>query len=295
MTHKLLYILTTGILHGIARLPLDVLYVASNVMYWIVRYGIRYRKDVIDKNLRASFPQKSIYEIKKIRNLYYRHLCDCIVETVKLFHITDEELSTRIEVCNASLMEEIGKGESPVILFLGHYGNWEWVPFVTWHYQHPSINGQIYRPLRNKVMDKIMLRLRSRFGTISIPQKKAFRTLLKMKAENPDFLIGFIADQRPNSSNLNHWTQFLHQPTAFAAGGEEIGQRIKAHYVYLEVEKTGRGHYKMTFKEIRNVNPNLPYPYTCRFLELLEENICRKPELWLWSHNRWKFAPIKNI
>ena len=133
-----------------------------------------------------------------------------------------------------------------------------------------------------------MLKIRSRFGNLPIRQKQAFRTLLKMKQEGKSFLIGFIADQRPNSKSLNHWTTFLHQDTAYSVGGDEIGKRIDAHFLYLEVTKEKRGCYLMSFKTITPDCPDAPYPYTLQFMRMLENTINKAPEYWLWSHKRWR-------
>ena len=137
-------------------------------------------------------------------------------------------------------------------------------------------------------MERVMLKIRSRFNTISIPQKRTVRTLLRMTREGRQWLIGFIADQRPNSGNPHHWTTFLGQDTAYVTGGEEIGRHTKAHFLYLDVEKTRRGHYRMTFHAIDPIQDGEPWPYTRGFMHMLEQTIRREPAYWLWSHKRWK-------
>ena len=277
------------VLHAAAMLPLGVLYAVSSSLYPLVYHLVRYRRRTVRKNLTRSFPEKSLPEIITIEKEYYRHFCDCVVETIKILHISDKELDRRIQVTNGKLMEQLTADGRPVVLYLGHYGNWEWVQAITRHYSRPAINGEIYRPMHSKVMERVMTRLRSRFPTLLIPQKQAFRTLLRMKQEGKQYLVGFIADQRPNSKNLNHWTTFLHQDTAYSAGGEEIGSRIDAHYFYLEVEKTKRGHYKMSFKPIVPRVEDGTHPYTLQYMRMMETTIKRAPQYWLWSHKRWRF------
>lgn len=286
------YALTVSFLKLAAFMPLPLLYCLSDVMYWVIYYLAGYRKETVRKNLSESFPEKTLEELRKIERSFYRHLCDCIVESIKLLHISDSELKHRIKVENAELVERMSADNHPIILFIGHYGNWEWVQAVTQHYERPSINGEIYRPLHDEVMDRVMLKIRSRFGNLPIRQKQAFRTLLKMRQEGKQFLVGFIADQRPNSKNLNHWTTFLNHDTAYSVGGDEIGRRIGANYLYLEVTKEKRGHYRMCFKPIVPDCPEAPYPYTLQFMKLLEDTINRKPEYWLWSHKRWRICRV---
>ena len=101
-------------------------------------------------------------------------------------------------------------------------------------------------------------------------------------------------DQRPNSKNLNHWTTFLHQDTAYSIGGEEIGKRINAHYFYLDVEKVSRGYYKMSFIPIIPQRKNEAHPYTLQYMRMMEATITRAPQYWLWSHKRWRFPKSDN-
>ena len=260
----------------------------SNGMYLLIYYLTSYRKKTVRENLSRSFPEKNRKELKRIEKKFYHHLCDCIVESIKLLHISDREIDRRVKVDNARLIERLAEDGRPIILYLGHYGNWEWVQAVTRHYKRPAINGEIYRPLHDETMDKVMQKIRSRFDTLLIRQKQAFRTLLKMRQEGKQYLIGFIADKRPNSKVLNHWTTFLHQDTAYSVGGEEIGRRIDAHFLYLEVTKEKRGQYLMSFKTIVPDCAEASYPYTLQFMKMLESTISKAPEYWLWSHKRWR-------
>ncbi len=274
----------------LALLPFPALYVLSDILYILIYKCSRYRLNIVRQNLRRVFPRMDEKIRKEIERKFYRHFCDNIVETIKLLHVSDREIEKRIQIYNSELVETLIKQNKPVILFLGHYGNWEWVPAITRTYSRSVISGQIYRPLKDKAFDKVMLRIRSRFHSMSIPQKRAFKTLLRIRNNQKLFVMGFIADQRPNSTSLNHWMQFLHQETAYAPGGEEIGNRIGAEYLYLDVEKLSRGHYKITFREVPFLQDGREYPYTRQYLRMLEQTILREPAYWLWTHRRWLFA-----
>lgn len=283
------FYLLLSVLKVVAALPFRMLYLLSDFTYYLIRYVLRYRYKVIKGNLERSFPNKNDKEILSIMNAYYHHLADIIFETIKLLHISNKQLEEHILVNGGDMIERIAADGRPIIVFLGHYGNWEWVQEVTRHYQCPAINAEIYRPIHNPVMNELMKRIRARFPTTPIPQKQAIRQLLRMNREGQQFLVGFISDQRPNSKNLYHWTTFLNQDTAYATGGEEIGKHLNAHFVYLQVEKTRRGYYVMTFREMEGGNLTGENQYTRLFLRLMEESICKAPEYWLWSHNRWEF------
>jgi len=282
-----MYYLYLCLFFPLALLPMRVLYWLSNLLYIILYKCAGYRTAIVRDNLRKSFPTATPQFLATTERAFYHHLCDNIVETIKLLHISDAEIRRRVEVKGAELVEQAADKGHPIMLLLGHYGNWEYVSSISWHYRRPKKSGQIYRPIRDKGFDRLMLRVRDRFHTESIPQKKAVRRLLELRRDYGTFIIGFIADQHPNSPKAFHWTSFLGQDTAYVTGAEEIGSRMEAEFLYLDVEKPSRGHYRLTFKAITPLPDGQPYPYTRAYMQMLEATIRRQPPYWLWSHRRW--------
>lgn len=283
------YRIYIAFLRLVALLPTKFLYLLSDMAYPVVYYIARYRRGTVRHNLELVYGKNDPKRIRSIEKKYYRHLCDCIVETVKLLHISDEEIDRRVEVPNGEYIDSIARSGHSVVLFLGHYGNWEWAQAVTRHFKEPIVGAQIYKPLRDPVMEKVMLDIRSRFGQECIPQKKAVRRIFEIERSGSKFIIGFISDQRPSGKTLHHWTDFLGQDTPYMVGGETIGEHVDARFVYLDVEKISRGRYRMTFCPMEpDPEDKEPYPYTREFMKMLEKTIYREPAYWLWSHKRWK-------
>lgn len=289
MREKLMYALYRGLFTSLALLPFPVLYGISNGLRYILANVMKYRRDVIRMNLRNSFPEKSEQELREIERDFYSQFADNIVETTKLLHMSDRQVDERIKVEGGELVDRLIDEGHPVVLYLGHYANWEYVPAIVRHFSKPQLCAQVYKPQRDKAFDRLMLKVRSRFNPVSVPQDKVFRTMVRWYRDKVPFITGFIADHRSNSSVSHHATTFLGQHTPFNPGGEEIGKRINAAYLYLDVEKTSRGHYKFTFKPIEPDNLEGDSPYTRRYLEMLEQTIRRRPGLWLWSHRRWLY------
>lgn len=285
---KFKYLMIYGALKTVALLPLWVLYGVSDFLRFVAHRLIGYRVKMVRKNLRNSFPDYDEKKLREIEKGFYKFLGDCIVETVKLLHISNRQLMRRARLTNPEFVEQQAALGQPIFLFLGHYCNWEWVPVTTLWVDKPEIMGSLYRPLQNRVMDRVMLRLRTRLNLTCIPVLKAYRTLLEMKREGKEFMIGFIADQRPAKPHI-HWTEFLNQRTAFATGAETIGHKIGARYLFLDMQRVKRGYYTLTYKEM-DITPfeGQDYPYTRCFFSMLEKNIRKAPQYWLWSHNRWK-------
>lgn len=280
--------LLTFLLKAVAIWPYRVLYFFSDLIFPILYYIARYRRKVVRKNLVNSFPEKSEKEIIKIEKQFYRHFCDYVMETVKLMHISDDEMRKRMRFTNIEIIEEMRKDGKPFFVYLGHQGNWEYVTSISL-WVDPSLSGcQIYHPLSSKVMDKLMYRLRNRFNTVGIPQKNTLRTILTMMKEGKQPLLGLIADQRPQRYPEPEWTTFLNQDTPIITGGETLGRRLDAHFIYGSIKCIRRGYYEITLQPIVPVEGE-EYSYSKQYLRMLEKDIKDQPHMWLWSHKRWSF------
>lgn len=288
MNHIIYYIIY-AILYLHALLPFRVLYIFSDILYFPLYYIIRYRLKVVRQNLKNSFPEKNRKELKKIEKEFYHHLCDYFFETIKLLNISDEEIQRRITFKNIDLVKDLMQGDKSCIMFLGHYGNWEWVPSITLQFSDDTMLGQIYRPLKNKAFDDIFLKLRSRFGSISITKNHTLRSMLEFKKENKKVLIGFISDQTPSKINIHYWTNFLNQDTPVYTGVERIAKKTGFTVTYLDVIKTGRGKYECEVKLITAESKSEPeFVITEKYIREIEKTILRQPAYWLWTHKRWK-------
>ena len=274
----------------LAGLPLGVLYVLSDIAFPIIYYIIRYRRRLVRENLRCSFPEKSKKELIRIEKAFYHNLCDVFIESFKCLNISDEEMRRRVEVLNCELPERIASEGKNVFMLLGHCGCWEWYQEVSVRYKAPKKGAEIYKQIKSRYFSSLMQEVRSRWNTRQIEMSQAIRTLLSMSAEGEPFLCGFIQDQVLRGTKHKDVTYILNQAIAVIPGAEELARKVNAELVYLDVEKTARGHYRLTFREM-TVPQDLqgrPFPLSFLYFRMLEETIRRQPEIWLWSHNEWQ-------
>ena len=162
-------------LHAI--LPMRILYILSDILYFPLYYIVHYRRKLVSENLRKAFPDKTDKELKQLEQKFYHHFCDYIVETIKLMHISDEEMRRRMKFEQVEIIDRLFAENRSIIILLGHFGNWEWVPSVTLWTRTPDVMfAQIYRPLKNKWFDRFFLKLRSRFGSVCIAKQDTNET-----------------------------------------------------------------------------------------------------------------------
>ena len=290
------YYLIYGLLKLHAFLPLRVLYVFSDVLYVLTYHIVRYRRKMVRKNLTNSFPEKTEHEIVNIEKQFYHHFCDYFFETIKLLHISDEEMRRRMEFHGHEALGEVMKDNRSCILYLGHYGNWEWVTSIGLHLPEEMVKAQIYQLISSKSFDEIFKKIRTRFNSLNIERKETMRTIIKLRNEEQQVIYGFISDQRPPRYYDQYWTTFLNQDSLFLTGTERIARQAKYAVAYLDVQKTKRGHYKGTFSVISpDASQEPELAITEMYVRKLEKTILRNPAYYLWSHNRWKIAKKREL
>ncbi len=285
------YYMIFGVSYLFSLLPLRLLYILSDLFFVPVYYWARYRREVVRENLTKSFPEKTVEEIRSIEKKFYHYLCDCFVETVKLTSISPKTMRKHMVFHGAELVEEACRksGNHFVFVFLGHYGNWEWIASLPYWVSPEVLCTQIYHPLYNKAMDRFFLRLRNHFGGECIPMKSTLRRIVGLKKEGRPVVVGFISDQLPKWEAMHFFVPFLHRDTAVFTGAEQIGRQVKAEYFFAEVTRPRRGYYECTFKPMEYPRETVTdYDMTARFMQMLEKMIREHPQYWLWTHKRWK-------
>lgn len=282
------YRLYRWLLKMVAVWPLGMLYVLSDMVSFILHKVVGYRTDVVRRNLAMAFPEKDAAELYRIEKDFYRHFCDIFLETVKLSGMSEKEIDRRIHIRGVeNINDALTQGRS-VVLMLGHFGNWEWVTALARRISPDCVIAQIYHPLRNKDFNRIIVEMRSRFGTENIPMAKTLRRLLEINGQGRQFVCGFISDQRPFTPELKHWVDFMGIDTPYVNGGEVIGRKLGAEFIYAECRPVRRGEYVIEISPLSPADDENENPYTRAFLHRLEQSIRSYPSFWLWSHNRWK-------
>lgn len=283
----MLFYILKGIIWILGLLPLKLLYLFSDAVFPVLYYVLRYRRKVVITNLRNSFPEKAEKDLKKISKKFYHHMTNLMVEIIKYFHMSEGEIKRRCYFRNPELLDKYYNNGQSVACLLGHYGNWEWMSSYSLCLKETEFYP-LYRPLYNAHYDKMMYNLRSRLGAKPIPSNDVLRVIYKGIKEAKVFNVGFIADQAPYPVNA-HWMEFLNQDTPVFTGAERIALKYNMPIVTVRVEQVRRGRYELEFMLITE-NPQ-DYKYgeiTEIYMKFLEEEIKRQPELWLWSHKRWK-------
>ena len=265
-------------------------YVVEHFVFFLLYYCLRYRMRVVRTNLRNSFPEKSDAELLVIRRRFYRTLSEILIDTVNMAHMSREKARSVIGV------EELEKHVEAVhgrdwIAMTAHFGCWEYCSY--WGLYEPSqMLVAVYHPLRSKVVEHLYRRLRNYDNSMTVAMRDSLRFYLRNRGRGVDgknLVMGLIADQNPPWRPDSHWFRFLQQDTIFFDGGEKLALRCHLPVYFVKMERLQRGRYRMSFERIYDGEEEVaPNEITGRYVRRLEEMIRERPELWMWSHRRWK-------
>jgi KDO2-lipid IV(A) lauroyltransferase len=188
-------------------------------------------------------------------------------------------------VKNPEIMEELYQSGRNVLLVSGHYNNWEWmVSSQPLQFSHQAVG--IGMPMTSSFWDQKINARRSRFG-MQVVHSKNYKEALNQVKEPTAVLV--LSDQSPGNSLKSYWMDFLNQPTAVLFGAEMMAHELDYAVVFFITRKVSRGRYELELKLITDDPKQMPWgSITEAHTRLLEEEIRKKPEYWLWSHKRWK-------
>lgn len=277
------------LLKAVAALPLPVLYLLADVLYLLLYHVVGYRKKVVLQNLRLAFPEMSEAQRQQTAKAFYRQFADVVVEILHLASMSRAEMQRRVTFTNPELLRRYVKGGTPVLILGSHVGNWEWcLSAAAVAFDFPAEG--VYKPLNNPFFEAFMRHTRSRLGAHPVKMKETLREFVA-KRKVPR-VVALLSDQTPLRSEINFWTGFMHQDTPFYTGAEKLSDMFKYPVLFLDVVRTSRGHYALTFEEITDGKQkpltSSDYPITVAFAQRLEAAIRRAPADYLWTHKRWK-------
>lgn len=283
--------LNTGIffLYLVSLLPFWFLYGIADVIFLFLYYIIRYRRDVVARNLKNSFPEKGGAERKQIERRYYRYMADLMMETIKMITVSEASLRKRMKPTNPELVKHYFDQGRSIIAAAGHYCNWE-MAALAFGLLTDEKRIIVYKPQTNEVFNDMFNRVRARFGAILVAMKQTLRTMIAFKNDLTFSVL--VSDQTPNMHEINYFTNFLNQPTAVFLGIEKLAKMMDAAVLFYRIDRIKRGYYTYTLVPlIERPKETTGHEITEAHVHYLEKMIQENPQYWLWSHRRWKYKP----
>ena len=211
------------------------------------------------------------------------------METIKLLSVSKEELMQRMVMEGVECFRQSFDKQNMLFVYLGHFCNWEYIASLQWWVEQDVLCSQLYSPLHSKPMDRLFLKIRSRFGGLNIKKKESLRTIMQLYRKGQKTVVGFISDQGPRWVNTHLFMSFLGQDTGVFTGTERIARKVNASIYVAHITRPRRGYYHCKYELLtEDANGYAEHELTKLYMRDLEQQIEVNPHLWLWTHNRWR-------
>ena len=273
------------ILKTLSLLPIKILRLISISTYFINKYFIRYRLNIVTQNLKIAFPLKNKSEIKILRDNFFKYFFNTIFEIIKSINVSKRFIDQNVRINNPELLNNYLNENKSVILLSGHYNNWEWLGAKISSFYGPQFVA-IYKKLNNKFFDTLISNYRKKFGGEIVNMKESYRFFIKNKKNQK--IIGIIADQNPVINDKTKWVPFFNKKVPVFFGAENLAKKLNCPVLFCNMQ-FNNGKYTISFEVLsENPNDNSTGEITTKYFKLLEKQIKLQPERWLWSHRRWR-------
>lgn len=250
---------------------------------------LKLRKNVVLKNLRIAFPEKSEHEIEEIAAKSYYHFSRLILEMMCYPKMSNSEVSNLLTCDNVDELKAVFNEANGLVFLTAHFGNWE-IGAISLPMQMGTIMYPIIKPQRNPYVTKWLNSMRETHGNKVIPLGMSIRQIYKVLKDKK--LLGVVGDQRGPKDGMR--VKLFGRDTAIFSGTGELVLKTKAPLYVLFAVRV-EGHLYKAFSEKINFE-NLPAgtsdqvrEINQRYMNLLENYVKLYPEQWFWMHNIWKY------
>jgi len=267
------------------------------VQYLLIKLSNRH-SGIVARNLKIAFPHYTTGEISALTRAISHHFSSVFVEIITIFvKKQPEKILEKVEILHPEVLERALDKKKGVILFSGHFGNWELIPLILSRQLNQKVNS-VAREMNNPLVEKKVKQFRKYMGSELIYKRNSMRTILKRLEKNG--IIYLLIDHN-TIAREGVFVNFFGKPASTVPSVSQLHLKraipiipIFIHYeedkivleLLEEIDATGTstGNQKEDILQL-----------TRRCTSLIEEKIRQYPEQWFWFHNRWKTRPPRQV
>jgi KDO2-lipid IV(A) lauroyltransferase len=290
--HRLEYVLFTGMIPLIQYAPPWILNLKRKALIFFLKKGSPRHARLLSRNLALAFPEMSAPRLDILKQSVYDHFGRVFIEIARTYaRRNPRAILSRTRVHGMEILERALEKKRGVILFSAHFGNWEWIPLIL----RDRLGKDVYsiaRPLDNALIEKKVRSFREAMGSRVIYKKGSLRTILKLLGANE--LVFLLIDQNTVQREGVFVDFFGKKATAITTVSQlYLKKGIPVVPVFLHYEGEAI---------VLDFLPEIDYApgsnaaaalgeLTQHLTWLIEAQIRKSPEQWLWFHDRWKTRP----
>ena len=241
-------------------------------------------KKTIHSNIKRAYPNIEIKQITNIATLMWNNYGKVFAEFMFMHEFRSGKLSKNIEIVGQNILENIKSTNKQVIFISGHFSNFE---LMAMHLEKSGINlCAIYRPLNNIFLNKFMERIRKKY-ICKNQIKKGIGGLKKLISfKNKNLSTALMIDQRVSEGILSN---FFNEKALTTTIPAQLVKKFNIPIVPIYIERVDGLKFKIYINEPVSFSKETSIKtITDELNKILEKMVIRKPDQWIWSHNRWK-------
>ena len=235
-------------------------------------------------NISNCFPEKKQPQVTLLVKQHFEAIGISLFETANAYYASDKKIEKMLIINNEQYFTEALKKEGGIILLCSHF-----MPLMLGSrallIKHTIAN--IYRPQNNQLFDQAMVRGYVKNGAVMI---KNTDTRSIMKAIRNSLPIWYAPDQDLGKNNSIFAPLFGIQ-TATASATSRLAKNNNTRVIPYSFIRVKDG-YEMSFdKPLKNYPSGDASKDATKTNQILEKQILKNPEQYLWIHRRFKTRP----
>lgn len=257
------------------------------------------RRRVLTSNLRHAFPEKTPEEIERLARDSTGSFGAAFMDFLEISRLDESQIRSRVRIVGREHYDSARALHRGVLLMSAHIGGWELGAMLAGILGEPV--APIVRPLDNPLLERELVRLRTRFGNRLIGKRNAARDILK--ALRNEEAVAILIDQNVVARE-GVFVPFFGRLAATSPSLALFQLKTDAPVVPVFVWPEEGGRYRVEleppiladeFREDGLDREEAVRRATARYASVTEAAIRRDPAAWLWMHNRWRTRPPEGV
>jgi len=241
-------------------------------------------RSIAYSNISHCFPEKKQPQVNAMVKHHFEAIGVSLFETANAYYASDKKINKLLIIKNNHFFTDALKQEGGIILLCAHF-----MPLMLGSrallINHRIAN--IYRPQNNELFDQAMVKGYKKHGAVMI---KSTDTRSIIKAINNSLPIWYAPDQDLGEKN-SVFAPLFGISTATASATARLAKNNNTRVIPYSFIRTKKG-YEMSFeKPLLNFPSDDPIVDATNTNMILEKQIKKTPEQYLWIHRRFKTRP----
>ncbi len=273
-----------GLMKLSAKLPLKIQLMMGKIIGRIL-YPLlsRFRK-IAFVNISKCFPNKNKAQVSRLVKQHFEALGIGLFEISNCFYLSNKRLKQHYHIKGAEILQNALDGQQNIILLVGHFTTM----FLVGRILSLDFNiADIYRPQNNALFDEKMKKLLTQHGIAMIKAKDTRALIKTLKSGLP---IWYAHDQ-DLGIKTSTFAPFFNIQTATIKATAKLAKVNNTVVIPLSFAR----HQTSYILELSPALTNYPNTDAVKNAlvtnQILQQQILKAPEQYLWIHRRFKTRP----